>query len=259
MTAAGGTDLGRAHAAAPWPRRVLAQAGFETRAVLRNGEQLLLTIALPVLVLVVLARTDVVRLGDGDRLDVAVPGVIALAVLSTAFTSQAIATGFDRRWGVLRLLATTPLGRGGLLAGKGLAVLAVEAIQVVLLGGVGIALGWRPPGPGAVLAALLVLVLGTAAFVALALVVAGTLRTEAVLAVANLLWVLLAAGGGVLVPADVLPDGVADVVGWLPSGALGAGLRAAFAGEGLPAAPLLVLAAWTSLGSALAARFLRWD
>lgn len=244
--------------AAPWPRRVRAQAAFEARAVLRNGEQLLLTLVLPVLALVVVARTDLVRLGTDDRLGAVAPGAVALAVLSTAFTSQAIATGFDRRWGVLRLLATTPLGRGGLLAGKALAVLAVEAVQVIVLAGVALALGWRPVLAG-VPAAAGVLVLGTAAFVALALVLAGTLRTEAVLAVANLVWVLLAAGGGALLPLDLLPDAAAAVVRYLPSGALGEGLREALATGSVPVVHLAVLGAWTVAGAALAARFFRWD
>lgn len=243
-------------AAAPWPRRVLAQAGFETRAVLRNGEQLLLTVVLPVLALVTVTRTEFLDLGTQNRVDVVAPGVLALAVLSTAFTSQAIATGFDRRWGVLRLLGTTPLGPDGLLAGKALAVLAVEALQLVLLGGIAAALGWRPTG---LAAAAAVLVLGTSAFVALALVVAGTLRTEAVLAVANLVWVLLVAGGGILLPADRLPGAVAAVVVRLPSGALGEGLRAALQGSGPITEHVLVLAGWTVLGSVLAARFFRWS
>lgn len=242
--------------AAPWPRRVLAHAGFETRAVLRNGEQLLLTVVLPVLLLATMARTDVVDLATHDRIVVAAPGALALAVLSTAFTSQAIATGFDRRWGVLRLLGTTPLGPDGLLAGKALAVLAVEALQVALVGGVAVALGWRPDG---LLAAAAILLLGTVAFVALALVVAGTMRTEAVLAVANLLWVVLAFGGGALLPLDLLPDGVAAVAAWLPSGALGEGLRTALAGGGLAVGPALVLLAWASAGTLLAARSFRWS
>lgn len=242
--------------AAPIRRRVFAQAAFETRAVLRNGEQLLLTLVLPVLALVVLSRTDVVRLDAADRIGVVAPGALALAVVSTAFTSQAIATGFDRRSGVLRLLATTPLGRSGLLAGKVLAVLAVEVVQVVVLGAVAVALGWRPTG---IVPALCLLALGTAAFVCLALLIAGTLRAEAVLAVANLVWVLLLAGGGLLLPVDRLPDGLAGVVRLLPSGALGEGLRAALDGGGLTAGPVLVLVAWTVVGGFLAARFLHWD
>ncbi|MEK8229245.1 hypothetical protein NKG05_30040 [Oerskovia sp. M15] len=123
--------------AAPAWRRVASQTGFETRMILRNGEQLLVTIVLPVMLLVGLARTTFIDLDTQgySRIDFVTPGVLALAVMSTAFTSQAIATAFDRRNGVLRLLSTTPLGRGGLLAGKILGVLAVEVIQLIVLGG----------------------------------------------------------------------------------------------------------------------------
>jgi ABC-2 type transport system permease protein len=254
-----GTAGGRP-GAAPAARRVLAQTRFETRAILRNGEQLLITLILPALLLVALTRTTVVELGtgDGSRIDAVAPGVLGLAVMSTAFTSQAIATAFDRRNGVLRLLATTPLGRGGLLAGKVLGVLAVEVVQVVVLGAVALGLGWQPDlgGLGAALAAVL---LGTAAFTALALLLAGTLRAEAVLAIANLVLVLLAVAGGVVVAADRLPGPLAAVAAALPSGALGAALRSALQDGVLAAGPLLVLAAWTVALSALAARLFRWS
>ena len=250
------TSRAGADGAAPWHRRVLAQAGFETRAVLRNGEQLILTLVLPVLFLVVLARTELVQLDTTDRIGVVAPGALALAVMSTAFTSQAIATGFDRRSGVLRLLATTPLGPDGLLVGKVLAILAVELIQLVVLGGVAAGLGWRPTG---VLPAVLLIALGTAAFTSLALLVAGTLRAEAVLAGANLLWVLLLVGGGILLPVDTLPDGLATVVRLLPSGALGEGLRAALGGDGLAWASVAVLGAWTLALGAAARKLFRWS
>lgn len=244
--------------AAPLVRRVAAQAGFEARTVLRNGEQLVITLVLPLLLLVALTRTQVLDLGPGDRIALVAPGVLALAVMSTAFTSQAIATGFDRRNGVLRLLATTPLGRGGLLAGKVGAVLLLEGLQVLVLGGVAVALGWRPD-PAGIPAALLVLALGTAAFAALALLIAGVLRAEAVLAVANLLWILLLAGGGVLLPVELLPGPLAALAVALPSGALGEGLRAALGGGGGTTGPLLVLTAWAVALSVLAARFFRWS
>jgi ABC-2 type transport system permease protein len=109
-----------------------------------NAEQLLLALVLPVLLLVALNEVSTPDLGPGRRIDVLTPGVLALAVMSTSFTSQAIATGFDRRYGVLRMLGTTPLGRSGLLAGKVLAVLAVQAVQLLVLGGVALALGWQP-------------------------------------------------------------------------------------------------------------------
>jgi ABC-2 type transport system permease protein len=248
-----------APAAAPAPRRVLAQAGFETRAILRNGEQLLVTIVLPVLLLVGLVETSLVGLDTGGvrRVDFVTPGVLALACLSTAFTSQAIATAFDRRNGVLRLLATTPLGRGGLLAGKVLGVLAVEAVQVVVIGAVALALGWQLDVAG-VPAALGAGLLGTAAFTALALLLAGTLRAEGVLAVANLVLVLLVVAGGLLVPPAQLPGPLAHVAAFLPSGALGEALRGALLGTGLPALPVMVLLGWTAALGWGAARLFRW-
>lgn len=245
-------------AATAW-RRVFSQGAFETHMILRNGEQLLVTIFLPVLVLVGLARSGVVELSTGGaaRIDVVAPGALALAVMSTAFTSQAIATSFDRRNGVLRLLATTPLGRGGLLAGKFLGVAAVEVVQVVVIGGTALALGWRPVAVGIPLA-LVALVLGTAAFISLALLVAGTLRAEAVLAGANLLLVLLAVGGGVVVPVSQLPGPLEHIARLLPSGALGEALRGALLDGTLPAWSAAVLLAWTAALAWAAARLFRW-
>lgn len=257
-SAAPGSAGSHERAAAPFLRRVTSQARLEVRTVLRNGEQLVITLVLPALLLVVLSRTTLVDLGTDDRIGLVAPGVLALAVMSTAFTSQAIATGFDRRNGVLRLLATTPLGRGGLLAGKALAVVALETLQMAVLATVAVALGWRPD-PAGLPTALGALVLGTAAFTALALLVAGTLRAEAVLAVANLLWVLLLAGGAVVLPADLLPGPLAAVAPLLPSGALGEALRTAL-GEGRPAVgALLVLAAWTAVLAGATARWFRWS
>jgi ABC-2 type transport system permease protein len=246
---------------APWPRRVLAQAGWDALTMLRNGEQLLLTLVLPVLVLVGLSTTSLLELAvpaGRARVDVVTPGILALAVMSTSFTGQAIGTGFDRRAGVLRLLGTTPLGRDGLLVGRVLAVLAVQAVQVAILGAVALALGWWPAVDGLGVAAL-ALVLGTAAFTALGLLLAGTLRAEAVLAVANLVWVLLLAGGGVVVPAAELPGPLAAVAPWLPSGALGDALRAALLDGRADVGALLVLVGWTAVGSATCARWFRWD
>ncbi|GAB94474.1 ABC-2 type transport system permease protein [Kineosphaera limosa] len=243
---------------APFARRVLAQARFETSTLLRNGEQLLVALILPALALVGLALSQAPSLGPGERIDVAVPGVLALAVLSTAFTGQAISTGFDRRYGVLRLLGVSPLGRAGLLAGKGLAVLAVAVVQFVVLAGLGLALGWRPSLIGLPVATLFWL-LGSWVFVALALLLAGALRAEAVLALANLVWVLLLALGGVLIPPQAMPAGLGTIAELLPSGALADGLRGALHLGHFDAGAALVLLAWGLLGTALALRYFRWS
>ncbi len=244
--------------AAPARTRVLAQARFETGTLLRNGEQLLVAVVLPAMALVGLALSQSPSLGPGRRIDLAVPGVLTLAVISSAFTGQAISTGFDRRYGVLRLLGVSPLGRNGLLVAKALAVLTIELLQFVVIGGLGLALGWHPQWTGLLSGALLTLV-GTWAFVALALLLAGTLRAEGVLALANLIWIALLGLGGVIVPRTQMPAGLSHVAALLPSGALGDGLREAFV-HGRPAGiPLLVLVVWGSVATALASRTFRWS
>ena len=244
--------------ARPARTRVLAQARFETGTLLRNGEQLLVAVVLPAMALVGLALSHSPSLGPGRRIDLAVPGVLALAVISSAFTGQAISTGFDRRYGVLRLLGVSPLGRNGLLAAKALAVLTIELLQFVVIGGLGLARGWHPQWIG-LFAAVLMALVGTWAFVALALLLAGTLRAEGVLALANLIWIALLGLGGVIVPRTQMPAGLSHIAALLPSGALGDGLREALV-HGRPAGiPLLVLVLWGSVATALASRTFRWS
>lgn len=245
--------------AAPLPRMLAAQAALELRMVLRNGEQLLLTLVIPVLVLAVFGSIEVMDLGDrAERLGFLVPGVLALAVMSTAFTGLAIGTGFERRYGALKRLGASPLPRGGLLAAKGIAVLAIETLQVGLLVGLALLLGWDPAGSAASVAALLVA--GTAAFAALGLLMAGTLRAEATLAAANLVYLLLLISGGIAVPLDRFPDGARPLLEALPSGALAEGLREVLRdGHSLPLGHLAVLAAWAAVAGVLAARTFRWE
>lgn len=244
--------------AAPARERVLAQARFESGTLLRNGEQLLVALVLPAMALVGLALSSSPTLGQGRRIDLAVPGVLALAVISTAFTGQAISTAFDRRYGVLRLLGVSPLGRSGLLAAKALAVLTIEALQAIVLGILGLALGWHPHWLGLLPGAAVALV-ATWTFVALALLLAGTLRAEGVLALANLIWVTLLGLGGVIIAPSQLPAGLSHLAVLLPSGALGDGLRAAFIEGRLAGIPLLVLVVWGALATALAFRTFRWS
>lgn len=240
-------------------RRVWAQTWFETLAVLRNGEQLLLTMLLPAIALVILTTSDLVPLPE-PRPAAALGSALAMAVASS-FTSQAIAVAFDRRWGVLRMLATTPLGPRGLLAGKLGAVLLVIVVQTALLTVLAAVLGWRATDLGAVqvggLAALAVV--GGAVFVAFALLLGGTLRPEAVLAIANLLFVVIVMGAGLVLPLDMLPDAVAAVLAYLPPGALGEAMRALLTEGSVDLGELGVLTLWAAAGSLLATRAFRWD
>ncbi|MYV45780.1 ABC transporter permease [Streptomyces sp. SID2888] len=244
--------------AAPLPRMIAAQAALETRMLLRNGEQLLLTVVIPTLLLALFSSVDIVDTGAGKAVDFLAPGILALAVMSTAFTGQAIATGFERRYGVLKRLASSPLPRWGLMAAKTASVLVTEVLQVILLAVIAYALGWSPHGDP--FSVLLLLVLGTAAFSGLGLLMAGTLRAEATLAAANLVFLLLLVGGGVIVPLDKFPSGAQDVLGLLPISALSDGLREVLQhGAGTPWSDLGILAVWAVLGLAAAGRFFRWE
>ena len=247
--------------AAPLPRMVGAQAGLELRTLLRNGEQLVLTLIIPVLLLAAFSQEDLVSYGPGRRIDFLAPGILALAVLSTAFTSQAIATGFERRYGVLKRLGTTPLSRRGLISAKTLTVLVVEVLQSVLIVAVALGLGWQPHGGAAAVASvILLMVAGTAAFSGLALLLAGTLRAEATLAAANLLYLVMLGIGGVVFPLTKFPPSAQPILRLLPAGALSTGLRSVLQyGSGLPVCDLLVLVVWAVAAIALAARFFRWE
>jgi ABC-2 type transport system permease protein len=243
---------------APLGRMVIAQAGFELRALLRNGEQLLLTLVIPVVLLVLLSAVPLIDLGPGPRVDFLTPGILALAVMSTAFTGQAIATGFERRYGVLKRLGATPLPRSGLLLAKTLTVVAVEAGQFAIVVTAALALGWRPHGNP--LAAAALVAVGTAAFSGLGLLMAGTLRAEATLAAANLIYLLLLVLGGVVFPLSAFPPGVRDVLELLPVSALAGGLRSVLQlGTGAPVADLAILTCWAAVALALAARWFRWE
>ncbi len=246
---------------APLVRQVRAQALMETRLMVRNGEQLLLAVVIPLLVL--FAGVSAVERQNlslsHTPIDTLAPGVLGLAIMSTAFTSLAISTGFERRYGVLKRLGASPLPRHGLLLGKVGALLAVLLLQALVLGGVALLMGWSPEVTlRGVTGALAVATAGTAAFAALGLFVAGALRAEATLAVANLVYLLLAAGGAVVLPASVYGS-AEPVLRWLPSGALGGGLREALLVGTFPLAPTMVLLLWAVVGAALTARTFRWE
>lgn len=253
------TDHSPRPGAAPVGRMLLAQTALETRMLLRNGEQLLLTVIIPTVLLVLFSAVDIVAAdGPGKRVDFLAPGLLALAVMSTAFTGQAIATGFERRYGVLKRLGATPLPRWALLTAKTGCVLVTEVLQVALLTAIALALGWSPQGSPLAVAGLLVL--GTAAFSGLGLLMAGTLKAEATLAGANLVFVLLLLIGGVVVPLSRFPEAVRPVLELLPISALSDGLRSVLQyGAGVPWSDLGVLAVWSVLGLAAAARFFRWE
>ena len=240
------------------PRMVAAQAWLELRALLRNGEQLLLTLIIPVVLLVGFSLEHLI---NGTRVNFLVPGIIALGIMSTAFTSQAIATGFERQYGVLKRLGATPLRRGGLIAAKTSMVIVVELGQTAVIVVVGFLLGWSPDArPAAVLWVPLLILAGTAAFSGLALLLAGTLRPEATLAAANLIYLVLLGVGGVVFSLDKFPASARPVLRLLPTGALSDGLHQVLEyGSGLPVKDLIVLLVWAVAGIGVTSRVFRWE
>jgi len=248
--------------AAPMRQMVAAQAVLEGKTLLRNGEQLTLMLVIPLLLLIAFSLEPLVSFGGGyTRIDFLTPGVIALAVMSTAFTSQAIGTGFERRYGVLKRLGATPLSRTGLIAAKTSTVIVVELAQAAIIVVVALFLGWSPhASPAAIVTVPLLVLLGTAAFSGFALLLAGTLRAEATLAAANLIYVVMLGVGGVVFSLTKFPADARPLLELLPTGALSTGLRDVLAGGAVfPAKDVVTLAVWAIAGIALAARFFRWE
>lgn len=242
-------------------RMLVTYARIETLLTLRHGEQILLTLLIPLALLVGLTVLDVIPMGElttasGDRVskvDWVTPRILSLAVMSSAFTGQAISLGFDRRYGALKRLSATALPRWTLVTGRIMSALVVVVVQVLALGGIAALLGWQPR-LAALPMAVLLLVVGTVSFGALGVLLGGALRAEIVLALANIVWFVLLGAGGILLAPTALPDALAVVVRLLPSGALAEGLRAVFVDGTTAWSQLGVLAVWGVGAAALATR-----
>ncbi len=237
-----------------------AQASAELRMTARRGDSVLLNLAIPVGLLVFFSLVDVLPKPDGVRHPVQflTPGLLALAVMSTAMVSMGIATGFERQYGVLKRLGSTPLGRGRLLGAKITSIAVIELVQVGVLVAIGLALGWNPGGPvGLAVPAIL---LATAAFSGLGLLMAGSLRAEVTLAAANGLYLLLLLLGGMVFPLSRLPSGLRYLAEALPAGALSDALHGSLtAGASVPVRAWIVLAVWAVAAPVVAARLFRWE
>jgi ABC-2 type transport system permease protein len=237
------------------PKMLAAQFALELKLLLRNGEQLLLTMFIPITLLVGLTLLPLGSFGD-NRAAIFVPVIMALAVISTAFTGQAIAVAFDRRYGALKRLGATALPVWGIIAGKSAAVVTVVLLQSIILGAIGFALRWRPALAGLALGAV-VIALGTAAFAALGLLLGGTLRAEIVLALANLLWFVFAALGALTVETDMIGSAVRWAARLTPAGALTEALSRAMS-LSTDWFGIVVLAAWGTLAGLAALRWFRF-
>jgi len=241
-------------------RALAAQVAAELRLTVRRGDAVLLNLAIPIGLLVFFSLVDVLPKPAGVKhaVDFLSPGILALAVMSTAMVSLGIATGFERQYGVLKRLAATPLGRPRLLTAKITSIAAIEVVQVALIVAVAFALGWSPGGPvGLAVPAVL---LATAAFAGLGLLMAGTLRSEVTLAAANGLYLALLLLGGMVFPLSKLPSGLRDVAQALPAGALSDALHGSLStGAGVPGRAWVVLVVWATAAPLAAALTFRWE
>jgi ABC-2 type transport system permease protein len=234
-----------------------AQTRIELLLTVRRGESLLVTLAIPVGILVFFSKVDAANTTLDDPVAFLVPGVLALAVMSTAMVSLGIATGYERRYGVLKRLGSTPLSRSGLIAAKTLNVLLIEVAQAAVIVLVGLALGWD--GSARVVPAVVLLLIGTIAFAGIGMLMAGTLRAEANLALSNGLFLVLLFLGGMAYPLDRLPGGLEAFARVLPAAALAESVRDVIAGAPFPLGSVLVLIAWAVIAPLAAVRWFRWE
>ncbi len=247
-------------AAAPRASAILAQVIVELRLTARRAENLLALAGIPVVVLVFFASTSVVRV-PGDRpVDFLLPGAMALAVIAAGLVNLGIAAAYERSYGVLRRLGASPLGRSGLILAKLASIGAIVVIQVLALVTVALfALEWRPGVGVSVPLLIIALVLGTATFASLGLLMAGTIRAEATLALANGLFIMSIALGGIVVPTSELPGPLRAIADVLPAAALSDAIRMALGASPIVAAPFAILAVWALGSTTLATRAFRWD
>ena len=241
-------------------RAAVLLARHELRLAARRGENVLVTLVIPPAVLVFFSRTGLVPGIAGRPVDYLLPGVLALAIIAGGLVNLGIATAYDRQYGVLRRLGVSPVGRPTVVAARGLGLLAIEVVQVaVLLAIASIVLDWQPAATLVPAMVLIGAVLGTAAFAGLGLLLAGTLRADATLALANGLFLGLLMVGGIVLPLDHLAPPLAALGSILPAAPLADLLRIGFGGPGDPTLPTLVLGGWAVATVGLAARTFRWD
>ncbi len=245
--------------AAPLTRQILQQVKCELLLTARRGENILITLIVPVVLLIFFTSLNLAPKTGGSTINFLLPGILALAIIAAGMVNLGIATAYERYYGVLKRLGSSPLPRSGLIIAKVISILILEMLQVIMLVGVAIALyGWRPAGSP--LLALLTIALGTVTFASLGLAMAGALRAEMTLAGANALYLVFLLIGGSLLPVDHLPAPLADFARILPAAALTQALQATMTnGSSFPATPLITLTAWAIAILLVAVRTFKWE
>ncbi len=246
--------------------RIASALEMELRLTGRRLENLFVTLILPVVLLLFFGSMPILPAAataapGGRPIDAVLPAILATAIVAAGLVNLGISTGFERSYGVLKRLGGSPLTRGQLLVAKIGTIVVVEAVQAVLLAGLAIAVfGWRPGPDWNPLVVVAAVALGTGAFSALGLLLAGTLRAEATMALTNALFLMALLLGGLLVPAHQLPGVLGAIASLLPSAALADSLRIGLGtSTGDALGPLLLLGVWATGAALLTARTFRWE
>jgi ABC-2 type transport system permease protein len=245
--------------AAPLGRQVMAQTKIELLLTLRRGESVLITLIVPVLLLIFFASLNIIPAATGKAVDFLLPGILALAVMAAGLVSLGIATAYERYYGVLKRLGSSPLPRSGLIIAKLISVLVLELIQIIILIGVAaVFYGWR--SAGSPLLTLVIMAIGTVTFSALGLAMAGALRAEVTLAGANGLYLLFLLLGGGILPLSHLPPALAAIAQILPAAALTQALQATMSNNApFPLFSLVILVIWAVAILLVAIRTFKWE
>lgn len=229
-----------------------AQGRIESKLMLRHGEQLLVSVIIPAGLLIAAA---IMPLFGATNFDALVPMVFAIAATSAGFTGQAISLAFDRRYGALKRAGASGVPPWVIIAGKIIGVLSMVGVQLLILGAIAAFLGWRVGLGGAVLG-LATLLVGVAVFTSLGMLMGGTLSSELVLALANLLWIVfMGVLGWVAYSGDLAHAGWWNAV---PTVALAGALTEAVQG-GFNTLAWISLGVWAVVGASAAARWFRFD
>lgn len=252
------TPTHEASKAASFVRQVATQTQFELLLTLRRGENILVTLIVPVMLLIFFASLNIIPVSSGPAINFLLPGILAIAIIAAGTVNLGIATAYERYYGVIKRLGSSPLPRSGLILAKVISILILEVIQVLLLVGVAVGLyGWHLTG--SIGATLLMLALGTIAFAALGLAMAGALRAELTLAGANALFLVFILLGGGILPLSHLPGPLAAIAQLLPAAALTQTLQATMSNNAIPTFNLIVLLIWSVLLLLVAIRTFKWE
>ncbi|HTK09895.1 MAG TPA: ABC transporter permease [Ktedonobacteraceae bacterium] len=240
-------------------QQILKQTQYELLLTSRRGENILVTLIIPILLLIFFASLNIVPTVDGSAINFLLPGILAVAIMAAGMVNLGIATAYERYYGVLKRLGSSPLSRSGLIIAKVISILVLEVVQVLLLVAVAVLFyGWQPTG--SLLLTLGIIALGTIAFAGLGLAMAGALRAEMTLAGANALFLVFILLGGGILPLSHLPGPLGAIAQILPAAALTQSLQAAMtSGSAFPTFPFIVLIVWAILILLVAIRTFKWE